>query len=111
MSGGIWTHGEFTSPQHRPGPYFNLIAQAIDLLEAGDSGTVLVVGRADWGPSDTFEVLTSEGLADSVFGTGLSMAQLVKPALRGGAARVCGPRSGGSTGAEAASSLTDGVGP
>ena len=107
MSGGTWTQGDVTSPQTRPGAYFNLIAQAIDLLEAGDSGTVLVVGRADWGPSDTFEVITSEGLADSVFGTGLSMAKLVKQALRGGAARVLGHRIVGSTGAKATATLND----
>lgn len=107
MSGGTWTPGDVTSPQTRPGAYFNLVAQAIDLLEAGNTGTVLIVGRSDWGPVDTFEVLTSEGLAESVFGTGLSITKLIRQAFRGGAATVVGHRITGSAEAFATATLND----
>lgn len=107
MSGGTWTQGDVTSAQTRPGAYFNLIAQAIDLLEGGNSGIVLIVGRSDWGPTDTFETVTSEGDAERIFGTGLSITKLIKQALRGGAATVLGHRITGSTAAKAAATLDD----
>lgn len=107
MSGGNWTQGDVVSPQTRPGAYFNLIAQAIDLLESGDSGTVLIVGRSDWGPADTFEALTSEGEAERVFGTGLSITKLIKQAFRGGAGNVIAHRIVGSAGAKASATLND----
>lgn len=107
MSGGTWTQGDVVSPQTRPGAYFNLVAQAIDLLQAGDSGTVLIVGRSDWGPMDTFEEITSEGDAERVYGTGLSITKLIKQALRGGAATVLAHRIGGSSAAKASATLDD----
>jgi phage tail sheath gpL-like len=107
MSGGTWTQGDVVSPQTRPGAYFNLIAQAIDLLEAGNSGVVLIVGRADWGPVDTFETITSEGGAELVYGTGLSITKLIKQALRGGAATVLAHRIAGSSAAAATATLDD----
>ncbi len=107
MSGGEWTQGDVTSAQTRPGAYFNLIAQAINLLEAGENGVVLVVGRSDWGPVDTFEEITAEGGAERVFDTGLSITKLIKQALRGGAATVLGHRIAGSTAAKATVTLND----
>jgi hypothetical protein len=109
MSGGTWTQGDVTSPQTRPGAYFNLIAQAIDLLESGDSGVVLIVGRSDWGPVDTFEEVTSEGEAERVYGTGLSITKLIKQAFRGGSGTVLAHRIVGSSGAKAAATLNDAV--
>ncbi len=109
MSGGQWTQGDVVSPQTRPGAYFNLVAQAIDLLEAGDSGVVLIVGRSDWGPTDVYVDVVSEGGAERVYGTGLSMTKLAKQALRGGAATVKCFRIAGSTAAKAAATLDDTV--
>ncbi len=109
MSGGTWTQGDVTSPQTRPGAYFNLVAQAIDLLEAGDAGTVLVVGRSDWGTVDAFVDITSEGEAEREYGTGLSITKLIKQALRGGATLVKGYRIAGSSEAAATVQLDDTV--
>ena len=109
MSGGTWTQGDVTSAQTRPGAYFNLVSQAIDLLEAGNRGTVLVVGRSDWGPTDSVEEITSEGDAERVYGDGLSITKLIKQALRGGAAVVKGLRIAGSSAAQASATLNDGV--
>lgn len=107
MSGGTWTAGDVTSPQTRPGAYFNLVAQAIDLLEAGQAGTVLIVGRSDWGPVDTFVDITTEGEAERIYGTGLSITKLIKQALRGGATTVKGLRITGTLGAKATATLDD----
>lgn len=109
MSGGTWTQGDVTSPQTRPGAYFNIIAQALNLLEAGQNGVVLIVGRSDWGPVDTFEEVTSEGEAERVYGTGLSITKLIKQALRGGAATVLAHRIAGSSAASASATLNDTV--
>lgn len=109
MSGGTWTQGDVTSPQTRPGAYFNLIAQALNLLELGENGVVLVVGRSDWGPVDTFEEITSEGGAERVYGTGLSITKLIKQALRGGAGTVLAHRIAGSSADVASATLDDTV--
>ncbi len=109
MSGGEWTQGDVTSAQTRPGAYFNLVAQAIELLQAGGAGVVLIVGRSDWGPVDTFEEITSEGGAELSYGTGLSITKLIKQALRGGAATILGHRIAGASAAKASATLNDTV--
>lgn len=108
MSGGTWSTADTTSPATRPGAYFNLIAQAISLVDEGFRGRVAIVGRADWGPVDEFQLLTSEEDAGAVFGSGLSLSKLVKQALRGGASEVVALRIAGSTSAEATATLEDG---
>ncbi len=107
MPGGTWTFGDVTSLQTRPGAYFNLVDQAIALLEAGETGTVFVVGRADWGPVDTVQTLSSEGEATDIYDDGLSMEKLVHQAFRGGAATVKALRITGSSGAVAVATLDD----
>jgi len=107
MPGGTWTHGDVSSLQTRPGAYFNLVDQALLLLEAGETGTVFIVGRADWGPVDTVVTLNSEGEATDAFDDGISMEKLVHQAFRGGAAIVKALRITGSSGAKATFTLAD----
>lgn len=109
MSGGTWTQGDVNSPQTRPGAYFNVIAQAVALLEAGLTGTVFVVGRADWGPVDEATEIRSAGESDTTFGTGLSLGKLVKAALKGGAAVVKALRIAAASEASATATLDDTV--
>ncbi len=107
MPGGTWTQGDVSSLQTRPGAYFNLVDQALLLLEAGETGTVFIVGRADWGPVDTVETLTSEGAATLAYDDGLSMEKLIHQAFRGGAAIVKALRITAASGAKAAFTLDD----
>ena len=105
--GGQWTASDVLSPATRPGAYFNVIAQAADLLEAGDRGVVLIVGRANWGPVDETVELLSEADVTRAYGTGSSLPKLATQAIRGGAATVLGLRIAGSSAAVATATLDD----
>lgn len=97
MPGGEWNIGDVNDPSTRPGAYFNLISQAVALIGEGQSGTVGIIGRADWGPVDEWQELTSEASIVSTFGEGLSLAKLGRQAVRGGAGTVRMLRIAGTT--------------
>lgn len=109
MPGGTWTIGDATDVSTRPGAYFNLISQAIALIGEGQAGTVGIIGRADWGPVDEWVELSSEAGVVSAFGEGLSMAKLVRQAIRGGAGLVRAYRIAGASVATSEVVLDDAV--
>lgn len=109
MPGGVWTDSDVNNPATRPGAYFNLVAQAVALVGEGVAGVVGIVARADWGPLDSFQELTSEAQVTAMFGDGLSLSKLSKQAIRGGAASVKVMRIAGTGSAPATASLDDSV--
>ena len=113
MSGGIWTEADTKSPRTQPGVYSNIMAEAAQILEPGAGGTVLIVGKADWGVEDTVvstfsERSSSRGSAvEDMFGKTGSLVKLAAQAFRGGAAEVKCLRIASSSAANAVATLDD----
>jgi hypothetical protein len=111
MSGGIWNASDAGNTATRPGVYINFLSQAQEGASLGSSGTVAIIGTADWGLVNGITSVTSELEVDEAFGTGGTMNLLARQALRGGAARVKGYRiSLAAVDAKASITLNDGAG-
>jgi hypothetical protein len=65
MPGGIWNASLLPV---RSGTYMDFIAAVSAAVSPGTTGSVAIIGTADWGPINTLQTVQNEGEASALFG-------------------------------------------